>query len=169
MFLPWIPWCYLLLLGNSWYGFCHWINYKFRIPFDHYSWFLFAIWYGTLSLCYKKSLLSKQWLSSLIIVLEFMVFISHCVWLISCLVGKIRQSLMRKLNTKLITSAARHPQIDGLIERVDETTQIYLRCSSYGSAFWLGTSSTHGWYLLQYFNQRDFNTFELSYEYRPAD
>ena len=51
---------------------------------------------------------------------------------------KIRQSLMRKLNTKLIMSAARHPQIDGLIERVDETVQITLRGYSSGSVFyWL--------------------------------
>jgi hypothetical protein len=33
---------------------------------------------------------------------------------------------MKKLNTKLIMSAARHPQIDGLIERVVETLQISL-------------------------------------------
>ena len=39
---------------------------------------------------------------------------------------------MRKLNTKLNKSAARHPQIDGLIECVDETVQITMRCYSLG-------------------------------------
>jgi len=52
---------------------------------------------------------------------------------------------MRKLNTKLIMSAARHPQIDGLIEGIDETVQIaHLRCYSSGSVVLLGTSFTHG-------------------------
>ena len=40
---------------------------------------------------------------------------------------------MRKLNTILIMSAARHPQVDGLIERVHETVQIVMRCYSSGS------------------------------------
>ena len=66
-------------------------------------------------------------------------------------------------------SAARHPQIDGLIERVDEIMQIALRCYSSGSAYWLGISFTHGWFLLQFFNQWNFDTFEVSYEYLPAD
>ncbi len=43
-------------------------------------------------------------------------------------VGKIWQSFMRKLNTKLKMSKARHPQTDGFIERVNETMQILLRC-----------------------------------------
>ena len=33
-------------------------------------------------------------------------------------IGKFRQSCMRKLNTKLSKSTARHPQTDGLIERI---------------------------------------------------
>jgi hypothetical protein len=33
-----------------------------------------------------------------------------------------------KLNTKLIMSTARHPQIGGLTQRVNETMQILLRC-----------------------------------------
>jgi hypothetical protein len=37
---------------------------------------------------------------------------------------QISAIFMRKSNTKLIMSAARHPQVDGLIERVDETMQI---------------------------------------------
>jgi hypothetical protein len=36
-------------------------------------------------------------------------------------VGKFWQSFMRKLNTKLNMSTARHPQTDGLTERVNET------------------------------------------------
>ncbi len=40
-----------------------------------------------------------------------------------------------ELNTKLVMSAARHPQIDDHIEHVDETVQITLRCYSSGSAF----------------------------------
>jgi hypothetical protein len=88
---------------------------------------------------------------------------------LTCISRQTRQSLMRKLNTKLIMSAARHPQIDGLIERVDETTQISLHCSLYGLVFWLGTSSIHGLFLLQSFNQWDFDTFEVSYEYPPSN
>ena len=43
-------------------------------------------------------------------------------------VGKFWQSLMRKWNTKLTMSTARHPRSDGLTERVNETMQIFLRC-----------------------------------------
>ena len=43
-------------------------------------------------------------------------------------VGKIWQSFMRKLNTKLNTSTARHPQTDVLTEHLNETMQIFLRC-----------------------------------------
>jgi hypothetical protein len=43
-------------------------------------------------------------------------------------VGKFWQSFMRKLNNKLNMSTARHPQTDGLTERVNETMQILLRC-----------------------------------------
>ena len=42
-------------------------------------------------------------------------------------VGKLWQSFMRKLNTKLKMSTAKHPQTDGLIERVNETMQNLLR------------------------------------------
>ena len=42
-------------------------------------------------------------------------------------VGKFWQSFMRKLNTKLNMRTARHSQIDGLIERVNETMQILWR------------------------------------------
>ena len=42
---------------------------------------------------------------------------------------------MRKLNTKLNMSTARHAQIDGLIERVNETMQTLLRCYTTNSKF----------------------------------
>ncbi len=49
--------------------------------------------------------------------------------------GKFWQSFMRKLNTKLNMSTARHPQIDGLTERVNKTMQIWLRCYTTESGF----------------------------------
>ena len=42
-------------------------------------------------------------------------------------VGQFWQSFRRKLNTKLNISTARHPQTNGLPERVNETMQIMLR------------------------------------------
>jgi hypothetical protein len=51
-------------------------------------------------------------------------------------VGKFWQSFMRKLNTNLNMSTARHPQTHGLIERVNETMQILLRCyNTYSKQF----------------------------------
>jgi transposase InsO family protein len=50
-------------------------------------------------------------------------------------VGKFWQSFMRKLNTKLNMSTARHPQPDGLTERVNETMQIVLHCYTIDSGF----------------------------------
>jgi hypothetical protein len=71
----------------------------------------------------------------LIDVIDFMVFHkSLCLTDIPALLANMA-IFLRKLNTQLIMSAARHPQIDDRIERVDETTRMYLRCSSYGSAF----------------------------------
>jgi hypothetical protein len=118
--------------------------------------------------CYKKSLLTKQWLSSLVIVLDFMVYHTLLCFIDTLPCWQIWQSLTRKLNTKLIMSAARHPHIDGL-ERVDETIQISLRCYSSRLDFWLGISYTHGWFLLHVFNQWDFDTFKVPYVYLPAD
>jgi hypothetical protein len=43
-------------------------------------------------------------------------------------VGKFRQSFMKKLNTNLNMSTARHPRTDGLTERNNETMQTLLRC-----------------------------------------
>jgi hypothetical protein len=114
--------------------------------------------------CHKKSLLTKQWLSSLIIILDFMVYHKSLCFIDTLPCWKIWQSFTRKLNTKLIMSAARHPRIDGLIERVDETMQISLRCYSSGLVFWLGISYTHCWFLLHVFNQWDFDTFKVPYD-----
>jgi hypothetical protein len=50
-------------------------------------------------------------------------------------VCKFWQSCMRKLNTKINMSTARHPQTDGLTERVNETMQILLRCYTIESEF----------------------------------
>ena len=50
-------------------------------------------------------------------------------------VGKIWQSFMRKLNTKLSMSTARHLQTDSLTKRVNETMQILLRCYTTESGF----------------------------------
>ncbi len=115
--LPYIPKCYWPPLGNSWFGFGHWLIWP-RVPFRHYNLFVFAICYGALSSCYKKSLLTKQCLSSLIIVLDFMVYHKSLCFIDTLPCWQIWQSFTRKLNTKLIMSAARHPRIDGLIERV---------------------------------------------------
>ena len=60
-------------------------------------------------------------------------------------------------------SAARHPQIDSLIECVDETVQIIMCCYSSRFVFWFHISYTHGWFLLQFFNQWHFDTFEVSF------
>ena len=50
-------------------------------------------------------------------------------------VGTFWQSFVRKLNTKLNMSTARHPQTDGLTLRVNETLQIVLRCYTIESRF----------------------------------
>jgi hypothetical protein len=80
--------------------------------------------------CHKKSPLTKQLHSLLINLLNFMVYHTSLCLIDTLPCWQIRQSLMRKLNTKLIMSAARHPHIDGLIKRVDETVQVSLRCYS---------------------------------------
>ncbi len=51
---------------------------------------------------------------------------------------KFRQYCMRKLNTKLIMSAARHAQIDGRVERDNKTTQLsLLRCYNGSVCDWV--------------------------------
>ena len=118
---------------------------------------------------HKKSPLTKQWLSLLITVIISWCTISNRVWRITLSCWQIWQSFRRKLNTKLIMSAARHPQVDSLLERVNETLQITLRCYSSWSIFWLGISFTQDWFLLQSFNHWEFDTFKVSYEYLPND
>jgi hypothetical protein len=93
--------------------------------------------------CHKESPLAKQWLSLLIIVLDIILYHKSLCLIDTLPCCRIRQSLMRKLNTKLIMSAARHPHIDKLIESVDETVQISFRCYLSVHVFWLGISYTH--------------------------
>jgi hypothetical protein len=113
---------------------------------------------------HKTSLLTKQWHSLLIIDIDLMMFHkSLCLTANLALLANL--AIFYEDDTKLITSTAWHPRIDSLIERVDETMQIALRCDSSGHVFWLGISYIHGWFLLQFFNQRDFDSFEVSYEY----
>jgi hypothetical protein len=50
-------------------------------------------------------------------------------------VGKCWQSLMGKLNTKSNMNTARHPLADGLIERVNQTMYLLLRCYCAESGF----------------------------------
>ena len=50
-------------------------------------------------------------------------------------VGKFWQPFIRKLNTKLNMSTARHPENDGLTERVNETMQILLHYYTTESRF----------------------------------
>ena len=66
-------------------------------------------------------------------------------------------------------SAARHPQIEGPIERVDETIQIALRYYSIGSVFWLGISLL---IFITKFSTCEASThflLKVSYEYLPVD
>jgi len=51
------------------------------------------------------------------------------------IVGKFWLYFMRKLNTKLNMSTSRHPQTNGLIERVTEKMQIVFRCYTAESRF----------------------------------
>ena len=50
-------------------------------------------------------------------------------------IGKLWQSFMGKLHTKLNMSTARHPQTDGLTKRFNEAMQILLRCYTTKSKF----------------------------------
>ena len=75
-------------------------------------------------------------------------------------VGKFWQSCMRKLNTKLNMSTARHPQTDGLTERVNETMQILLRCYTTESGFdWVSYLRTIEFNYNCSINEASFQTF----------
>jgi hypothetical protein len=55
------------------------------------------------------------------------LFRSNC-YRDSKFVGKLWQSVMGKLNTKLNMSIARHPRTESLAERVNQAMQTLLRC-----------------------------------------
>jgi len=77
---------------------------------------------------------------------------------------------MRKLNIKLNTSTASHPQTDGLIERVNETLKILLRCYTTESGFdWVSHLSMVEFYYNCYVNEASKHfPFEVSYGFQPA-
>ena len=79
---------------------------------------------------------------------------------------------MRKLNTKLIKSAARYPQIDGLIKCVDETVQIIMHCYSPGFCYFFSFDWVSHIPMVDfdyYFNEWYFDIFEVSNEYLPTN
>jgi hypothetical protein len=85
-------------------------------------------------------------------------------------VGKFWQSFMRKLNTKLNMSTARHPQTDGLTERVNETLQILLRCYTAESGFdWVSHLPMVEFYYNCAINEASKHSpFEVSYGFQPS-
>ena len=85
-------------------------------------------------------------------------------------VGKFWQSFMRKLNTKLNMSTARHPQTDGLTERVNETMQILLRCYTAESGFdWVSQLPMVEFYYNCSINEASKHSpFEVTYGFQPA-
>ncbi len=85
-------------------------------------------------------------------------------------VGNFWQSFMRKLNTKLNMSTARHPQTDGLTERVNETMQILLRCYTTESRFdWVSHLPMVEFYYNCSINESSKHSpFEISYGFQPA-
>jgi transposase InsO family protein len=85
-------------------------------------------------------------------------------------VGKIWQSFMRKLNTKLNMSTARHPQTDSLIERVNKTMQILLRCYTTESRFdWVSHLPMIEFYYNCSINEASKHSpFGVSYGFQPT-
>jgi hypothetical protein len=77
---------------------------------------------------------------------------------------------MRKLNTKLNMSTARHPQTDGLTERDNETMQILLRCYTAESGFdWVSHLPMVEFYYNCSINESSKHSpFEVSYGFQPA-
>jgi transposase InsO family protein len=89
---------------------------------------------------------------------------------VSRFVGTFWQSFTRKLNTKLNTSTARHPQIGGLIERVNETMQILLRCYTTKSRFDLvfHLPMVELYYNCSINESSKHPPFQVSYGFQPA-
>jgi hypothetical protein len=77
---------------------------------------------------------------------------------------------MRKLNTKLNMSTARHPQTDGLVERVNETMQILLRCYTTEFGFdWVSHLPMVEFYYNCSINASSKHSpFEVTYGFQPA-
>jgi hypothetical protein len=77
---------------------------------------------------------------------------------------------MRKLNTKLNMSTARHSQSDGLNERVNEAMQILLRCYTTKSGFdWVSHLPMVKFYYYFSINESSKHSpFEVSYGFQPA-
>jgi hypothetical protein len=85
-------------------------------------------------------------------------------------VGKFWQCFMRKLNTKLNMSTARHPRTDGLTERVNETMQTLLRCYCAESGFdWTSQLSMVEFYYNCSTNEAaKHSPFEVMYGFQPS-
>jgi hypothetical protein len=85
-------------------------------------------------------------------------------------VGKFWQSFMKKLNTKLNTSTARHPQTDGLTARVNETMQILLRRYTTESGFdWVSHLPVVEFYYNCTINESSKHSpFEVTYGFQPS-
>ena len=79
--------------------------------------------------------------------------------------GKFLQIFMGKLSTKLNMSNARHPRLDGLIARVNQTMQTLLRCYCAGSGFdWTSHMSMVGFHYNCYiYEATSHSLFEVMY------
>ena len=85
-------------------------------------------------------------------------------------VGKFWQSFMRKLNTKLNMSTARHPRTDGLTERVNESMQTLLRCycAESGSDWASQLSMVEFYYNCSTNEAARHSPFEVMYGFQPS-
>ena len=77
---------------------------------------------------------------------------------------------MGKLNTKLNMSTARHPRIDGLTERVNQTMQLLLRCYCAKSGFdWTSHLTMVEFYYNCSINEATSHSpFEIMYGFQPS-
>jgi hypothetical protein len=85
-------------------------------------------------------------------------------------VGKFWQSFMGKLYTKLNTSTTRHPCIDGLTDRVNQTMQTLLRWYCAESSFeWTSHLNMVEFYYKCLINEATtLSPFEVMYGYPPS-
>jgi len=85
-------------------------------------------------------------------------------------VGIFWQSFMRKLNTKLNMSTARHPRTDGLTERVNVTMQTLLRyyCAEFGSDWASHLSMVEFYYDCSINEAAQHLPFEVTYGLKPS-